>query len=300
MRLFLIGVIAGLGTGAIYVILGLSYNLVLAVSGIFNFAQGSILMAGTFLAYGFLMSVKMNVALAIILAAACGVVAGYFCELVAVRPLYGRTRDIAFAAALSTLGLGLVAENLAASLFSSNPKTISSYISTTSFNVHGVPVQPIYIVTVGIAVIVSLVLEIGLSRSTVGHRLRACLEDRAEAELHGIDTQKVVRVIFAIAGLLAVLAGFLIAPVTSASPFVADDLGFYAFAGMAIGGFASFRGALVGGTIVGLISGIVPVYISANWTQPLIWLAIVATLVIRPRGLFGYAGLFGAKRAREA
>jgi branched-subunit amino acid ABC-type transport system permease component len=292
-------VVSGLGIGAVYVVLGLSYNLILSVSGIFNFAQGSLVMAGTFLAFFMLASFRIPVVAAILLACGCGLLGGYLCEAIAVKPLYGRTPDAAFAAVLTTLGLGLAAENGAAVLFSANAKSVPSYLPGGSVLIKSVPVQPIFMVTIAMAVLVSGTLEVGLRKTALGRELRACLEDRVGAEIAGIDTRLVVRIIFSLAGLLAVVAGFLVAPVTSASPFAADSLAFYAFAGLAIGGFGSFRGALIGGLIVGLASSLIPVYLGTHLALPVIWILVVAILVARPRGLFGAAGAFGAAGGRR-
>ena len=68
---------------------------------------------------------------------------------------------------------------------------------------------------------------------------------------------------------------------------------------MAIGGFGSFAGALVGGVVVGLIYGVVPVVLDSHLTVPVMWLAVVAVLLVRPSGLLGTAGLFGSARLRE-
>jgi branched-chain amino acid transport system permease protein len=68
---------------------------------------------------------------------------------------------------------------------------------------------------------------------------------------------------------------------------------------MAIGGFGSFTGAMVGGVIVGLISTLVPIWVNPLYVNPIIYGAMLVLLVMRPQGLFGTAGRFGAAGLRE-
>ena len=93
----------------------------------------------------------------------------------------------------------------------------------------------------------------------------------------------------ALGGGLACLAGFMVAPVSTASVFVGDRFALFGFAAMAIGGYGSFRGAIAGGLIVGLITGLTPVWFNASLTQPLVFAALLTVLLVRPAGLFGRA-----------
>ena len=117
--------------------------------------------------------------------------------------------------------------------------------------------------------------------------------------LMGIDTRRVITLVFGVAGALSAIAGFLVAPVIHASAFTAQELAFFGFAGMAIGGFGSFSGALLGGVVVGLIYGLVPVLWDPHLTVPILWAVVVAVLLVRPMGLLGTAGLFGSAKSRE-
>jgi branched-subunit amino acid ABC-type transport system permease component len=129
----------------------------------------------------------------------------------------------------------------------------------------------------------------------VGYMLRAVLEDPEGAALIGINTPRVIRRVFAVAGVLSGIAGYLIAPITQASPYVADSLGLFAFAAMTIGGFGSFAGSLAGGLIVGLITGVAAGFLDPHWTRPLIFVICLLVLLLRPGGIFGSRGVFGTK-----
>jgi branched-subunit amino acid ABC-type transport system permease component len=135
--------------------------------------------------------------------------------------------------------------------------------------------------------------------SALGSVLRAVILDPEGAALLGINVARVVAVAFAVAGALAAIAGFLLVPFTSASVFVGDQLALFGFVAMALGGFGSFRGAVIGGVIVGLITGVAPIFINPLLVQPVLLALMIAVLVLRPSGLFGTAGQFGTAALRE-
>jgi branched-chain amino acid transport system permease protein len=143
------------------------------------------------------------------------------------------------------------------------------------------------------------VLEIVMARTTLGLVFRATTIDREGASGVGINCRLVIAGSFVVAGALAGLAGFLLAPVTTASIGVGDNLALLAFVAMAIGGFGSFRGVVVGGLVVGIVQAFVPVYINAIWTRPVLFGAMIALLLVRPSGIFGRRGAFGSQALRS-
>jgi branched-chain amino acid transport system permease protein len=295
----LLGIVTGLALAGIYVLIALSFTLVLAASGVFNFAQGSIVMGGTLAAWTLGVHLGIPKLLVLVISMGLGLVAGALTYGIAVLPALGRTKNFTEVTLLSTIGLGGAANAFAALLFGADPKIVPSYVTEKPIFIGSLPLRPIYLVMIGVALLLALLLELIIRRTSLGHVFRATLEDGEGALLLGINTRTVVWASFALGGLLAAAAGFLIAPVSSASAFNAQGLAFFGFAGMAIGGFGSFRGALVGGGIIGLVGGLAPVFWTPDATLPLTWLAVVVILIIAPSGIWGGSGLFGARLARE-
>jgi branched-subunit amino acid ABC-type transport system permease component len=200
---------------------------------------------------------------------------------------------------VTTFGLGLVLNTIAGLIFGYDTKPVKSYISPNPIHMLGLNVAPIYLVMIGITLVVSLLLERGLNRTGLGLILRVTVEDAEGARLGGVGVGKVVFYSFAFAGALAAIAGGLLAPVTFASVANASSLVLLGFAGMAIGGYGSFNGALVGGLLVGLMSTIIPLYLDAQYVNLIIYGLMILVLVVRPKGLFGTAGRFGSAALRE-
>lgn len=294
-----LGFMTGLALASIYVLIAISFTLVLAASGVFNFAQGTIVMLGTVIAY--LVGVKMGwPALATAAAVAgLGALAGILNHLIAVRPAIGRSKSFTHTTMLTTLGLGMGVNAIVALVFGSDSYRVPSFVPEDPLFLFGIPLRPTYLVMIAVGTLVTLGVELMVRRTAVGHMLRVTLEDPEGARLVGIDTKKVIAVSFALAGAMSGLAGFLIAPTIGASAFTAQELAFYGFAGMAIGGFGSFAGSLAGGLVVGLIVGVTPTLANPHLGVPLLWGIVVAMLLVKPAGLWGAAGLFGSARLRD-
>lgn len=295
----ILGAITGAALASIYVLIAVSFTLVLAASGVFNFAQGTIVMGGGVLA--FLLGVKLGWPVPATMAAVivAGVLAGLLTHWVAVRPALGRSKSFTHTTMLTTIGLGIAANALAALLFGSDSQRVPPIVSDDPLRVLSIPIRPTYLIMVVTGASLTLLIEWVIRRTRLGIIFRATLEDPEFALLMGIDTRRIIAIAFGVAGALSAIAGLLIAPVIGASAFAAQELAFYGFAGMAIGGFGSFAGALVGGLIAGLIAGLTPAVANPHYALPILWIVVVMMLLFKPGGLWGTAGLFGSTRLRE-
>jgi branched-chain amino acid transport system permease protein len=216
-----------------------------------------------------------------------------------VRPFIGRARSLTEEALVSTLGLGLALVAAAGLYFGYDEHYMPPYISTQIVNVGPLPVRPLFLLMLVCGGAVTLLIDAVMSRTQLGALLRAVIIDPSGASLLGIDVAWVITCSFAVAGGLAVIAGFLLVPVTSASIFVGDRLALLGFVAMALGGFGSFRGAIAGGLVVGLLTSVGPVVVNPLLVQPLLLVFLIFVLVIRPGGFFGAAGQYGAGALRD-
>jgi branched-chain amino acid transport system permease protein len=295
----LLGLVTGLALASIYILIAVSFTLILAASGVFNFVQGTVVMAGTILALVFGISLGWPVLVTAAAICVIGAAAGVLTHLIAVVPLLGRTKSFTHSTMLSTIGLGLAANAVAALLFGADAQPVPPYVGETPLLIGSLPLRPTYLLVIVVGLSLTLLIEIVVRKTVLGSVFRVTLEDPEGAQLLGINTQTVILLVFAIAGALSGLAGFLVAPIISASAYTAQEMAIYGFAAMAIGGFGSFLGALVGGAIVGILTGVLPAIAAPQATLPVLWLVVVAILIVKPSGLCGTAGLFGSANLRE-
>ena len=292
--------VVGIALGCIYALIAISFNLVLAACGVFNLTISAVITATVILSYLLGTKSGLHPLVVVPLVIAFGGVVGYAAELIAVRRVVAiRPKDVAHDTMVSTLGLGMAINALVAILFGTNIYPIDSYVSPNPIVVSSIPIRPAYIVTTVVVLGVAIGLELMLRYTEYGVVTRAVIASNEGASLVGISVQRVVQASFIASGMMAGLAGFLIGPVVSASAWVGEEVMLYGFAAIAIGGFASFRGAVFGGLIVGLVVGLLPTMFHPSWRGPIVFLTVVIVLFIKPTGLFGRSGQFGAASVRE-
>ena len=296
-------IVAGLGIGSIYAIIAMGYTLILGASGVFNFAQGSAVMAGALVSFGLGTEEHVPVLVVVGIVLATGAFTGLVSHTVAVLPLTHRTgiTNLTFGTFLSTLGLGLVFNSIISLAFGdANIEPVKSYVGTVAIHVLGLQIRPIYAVMFGVTVLLVAVFEFISRGTSAGLVMRAVFNDVEGAALAGISITSAVRRVFVVGCLLAALAGFLVAPITFAQTGIANQYAFFGFAAMAIGGYGSFTGAIVGGLVVGLVGEVPLIWVNPDWSGALIYAAMLLLLLARPQGLFGSGGsAFGAAAVRD-
>ena len=282
-----VGIATGLGLGSVYALIAVSFTLVIASTNYFNFALESVVSLGAIGAYVLAASLHLPIIPTLIIVCLGGAVAGALLDFIAHRPFEDRASNVGLAVLLASIGISIAIDAAAGLLFGTTPRSVPTYVSPSPIVIDKVAVNPAYIVMVVAVIIVAASLELVFRRTSIGRLLRATQGDREGAALLGENVNRVTTGVFAASGLIAGLAGFLITPITSASPSVGTTLVVPAFAALAIGGFGSFRGALGGGLAVGLIGGIVPLYANPQLVNPILLGVIFLVLVARPHGLFG-------------
>lgn len=300
-ELVAIATVSGLGLGGLYGLVAMGYTLVMAASGVFNFAQGSIVMGGALVMLGLWQYLHWPILGVVGVVLLGGALLGILSYVLAVFPVAKRhgVAELTEGTLVTTFGLGLILNSVTALTFGYNTVPVNSYVSDSPLRIAGVPIRPIYLVMIGATVVIVIAMEMFLRRTRTGLVLRATVLDSEGAILAGIPIMRVVLRAFLVAGALAALAGLLMVPVTSASPFIADQLALYGFAGMAIGGYGSFKGAFVGGVVVGVATTVPPIWVNPTFVSTIVYGLMLLVLLVRPRGLFGSAGTFGSARLRD-
>ncbi len=302
MQIVLVALLSGIGTGSIYALTALGLTLVLASSGVLNMAQSSVVMGGALATYGLYTLYHWPILAVLAVMLGTGGFAGLASYFIAVGTVFNRpgiTDNLTEGTLVTTLGLSLVFNSIMALAFGLDVYPVKSYAGSAPYKVGDVPVQPIYVVMFLVTVAIVVAVELFVRHTSSGLYLRMTFEDPEGAGLEGTSVVKVVLVSFAVAGALAAIAGALIVPVTSASSQLANSFGLYGFAGMAIGGYGSFQGALAGGLFVGIVNALVPVWLNVDLAPAIIYALLILVLMFRPQGMLGKMGAFGASKVRE-
>jgi branched-chain amino acid transport system permease protein len=278
--------LGGVAAGLMYSLVALGFVLIFKASGVFNFAQGVMVLFAALTLVG-LMERGVPILLALALTMAVMVVLAYGIERVVLRPLVNQAPIILF---MATIGLNFFLEGFGEMLWGANVKKLDVGIPDESFKVAGILVNKLEMTAAGTAAVLVAVLALFFQRTRIGRALRAVADDHEAALSIGIPLKTIWVAVWAVAGIVAIAAGIMWGA-KSGVQFSLSLIALKALPVLILGGFESVPGAIVGGLIIGVGEKIGEVY----W-GPLVggaienWFAYVlalAFLLVRPQGLFG-------------
>lgn len=274
----------GIGQGSLYALVAVGFSLVLSSSGVIDFARGQLVIVATLTTWSLEEGHGLTPVLVLVVCLAVTAAGGGLEERIAVRPLRGDARASGWL--VSTLGFGIVLQALATKAYGGDTHSVAAPISLSSFSVGDIPIEGYEIVVVAVAVLVVATTWVVLRTTGVGRALRAVAEDSEAAALRGINVRLVAVGTFAVAGALAGLGGFVVAPLTSAFASQGPLFTIKGFIAMVAGGTGSIWGALAGGWLVGCAEQVGSHYVDAA-SRDLFGLAVLlGVLLVRPQGLF--------------
>ena len=278
--------IGGIFAGLMYSLVALGFVLIFKASGVFNFAQGVMVLFAALTLVG-LMERGVPIPVALVLTTAVMVVLAFVIERVVLRPLINQEHIILF---MATIGLNFFLEGFGEMAWGANVKKLDIGIPDKSFMMAGMQVNELEMTAAITAAILVAVLAVFFQRTRIGRALRAVADDHEAALSIGIPLKTIWIVVWSVAGIVAIVAGIMWGA-KSGVQFSLSLIALKALPVLILGGFTSVPGAVVGGLIIGVGEKLGEVY----W-GPLVggaienWFAYVVALVFllfRPQGLFG-------------
>jgi branched-chain amino acid transport system permease protein len=279
--------ISGVAYGVPLFLVASGLTLIYGVIGVLNFAHGSFFVVGALLAttvIGTTMPTIPTFILAVLVGVGAVAALGLFTESTVVRRLYRRDHITML---LATFAILLIVEGAAEVVWGNSPRSINKpEILSGSTPILGatIPQYDLLLVLVGALVAVGLYLLI--SRSDFGRAIRAVAQDPVMGEAIGLNTKRVMLLVFGLGSALAGLAGALIAPNVSVSPSLGHAFILQSFAIVIIGGLGSVTGSLVAALVVGIAESFSVAYAPAL-TGFTFYILVAIILLVRPRGLLG-------------
>ena len=279
--------ISGLGLGSMYGLLALGFHVTYAVSNTVNFAQGSTMMLGAVLCFSLWVTLGWPLPLAVLLALLACAAWGVIVERVAVRPFVRRGSNSWL---MATVALGIVLENAVLFTFGKDPRGMPpGFLTTQSVTIAGLKIQLLQILIPLVGLSFAFALHLFFQRTRHGKALLAVVQNTLAARLMGIDVERVATLSFALSGLLAGVAGIMVAPLFTISSTMGTLFGIKAFAVAILGGISSAWGVVIAGLIYGLAEALITALLGSIYTQIVTFGLVILSLALMPNGLFGRA-----------
>src|SRR5579864_108820 len=291
MNQFLQAAAYGLVQGGLLALVAVGFSLVWGIMNVINLSHGALAVTGAYIAWLLNQHFGLDPFLAIPLVGACLFVIGYVIQrglinLVINAPI--------FLTLLLTFGLGLVILNLLQLLFTADDRSIETSYASQSFAIDAVNVPYGRLAACLLALAVTVLLALVMSRTRLGRAIGATGMDRGAARLMGIRARHIYAVTFGISAALAGIAGTMIATVGSFNPTsTPSQLTLDAFVISVLGGLGNMYGALAGGFVLGVAETVGGLVLTGTWVNAVAMGVLIVTLIIRPSGLIGRAQFSG-------
>jgi branched-chain amino acid transport system permease protein len=277
-------------------LVALGFSLVWGILNIVNLAHAPTIMFGAYIAFFFFDTLQLDPFITLPIAMLIMGSFGYLLQRFLINRVIKAPLLITF---LLTFGLEVMLVNLGRLLFTGTQRSVQTAYDSASFELWGAQVSYKKLAGLGVALLLTGLLYLFMSRTRTGNAIRAVGMDLQAARLMGINIAGIYTLTYAISAALAGAAGVLL---STWNAFTPDDFGQYnirAFAVVVLGGLGSIPGALIGGLAFGLISEVVgglkigtdlDAFTLSPWKEGILFAALVLVLILRPQGLMGKQG----------
>ena len=287
--------INGISLGSVYAIIALGYTMVYGIAKMLNFAHGDVIMVGAYICFFAVSTFSLPPALGVLLAMLVCTALGITIERMAYKPL---RQAPSLAVLITAIGVSYFLQNSALLLWKSDPKVFPSFFAfadkTTGEMKTGISlfngeltVTYVAMFTVLVCIVIMVALTLFTGKTKMGKAMRACSEDKAAAQLMGIDVNFTISMTFAIGSALAAIAGVLLCSTyPSLMPTTGSLPGIKAFTAAVFGGIGSIPGALLGGILLGVIEIFAKAF-NTNISDAVVFAVLIVVLLVKPTGLLG-------------
>jgi len=277
--------VTGLAVGSVYALIALAINVVFAARRIVNFAQGDLVMFAGLLSISLITAWHWPYFLGLIGAAVAIAVLAVLIERIAIRPLPREESSISWI--LSIVAVAVIASNAGQLIFGAETRPFPPLFENPHVEIGGIRLDPSQLTAIGATAAFLLLFHLALNRTLHGKALKAAARDPDMAMMLGIRVSRYIAIAFALAGVMATLASFLIGPLTFINANFGFSLGIKGFAAAALGGLGTLPGAVIGGLLLGLAETFSSTYLSSDLKDIITLSILYGILVFRPTGLVG-------------
>lgn len=271
---------SGLAMGAIYALIGVTYNMMFSTSRVMSFTAGQLGMLGGVLGSFFILRLGLPIVVGLVLMLLCCALVGIVTEIVAVRRVLKSLDQHLYV--LSTLALALMIQQITAIEWSTEPQPFPRIFGIGG----GILEEKFWLPVVACAATI-IALELLYRRTLIGRAFLAIAEDNFAARALGLPERNLRMASYALAGMVGGLAGFAGGQLVLAFVANGPHLNFYGFVPVALGGLGNNRGAIVGGVALGLFQQTANFLVGGIFASVAVFVLFIVILLVAPQGLFG-------------
>ena len=279
-------IINGISMGMLYSMLAMALVLLIRAVGVLNFAQGSLIVLGAYLASWLIVDCDLELYIALPVMAIIYLLTGFVFMLSTYWPL--RNASYPVAAVIATIGMSTVITEAIPILFGNWPRTLPNLFvgadgTPLLINFWGANIQAQYLALFTISGLAMIGVYMLFNKMYFGRMMQAAAQDKWAANLVGISPFFTTSMTYMIVVFLISLGGYMVAPIYTVTPSL-TSMQMRAMVGTVVGGYGDIKGSIAGCLIVGLVESFASVFFSM-YKDAFIFLVLLVFLVVRPQGL---------------
>jgi len=275
---------AGLNLGLLLAVAAIGISLIFGTTGLNNFAHGEMVSFGALTGYLFAVIFNLPLVVAGLLTIIAAAAFGYFQDAALWKPLRKRRLGLNQMMIVS-IGLSIVVRYLLLIFFGGETKVLSGSYEAIKFGPIDTTVTTIW--SMGLAVVTLAAVAIFLTRTRIGKATRAVSDNSSLAAASGIDVERIIRIVWVVAGGLTGLSGLLYGLQFQASWLVGSQILLLLFAAVTLGGLGTALGATVGALIIGFVVELSSLVLPVDLKYAAALIILILVLLVRPQGVLG-------------
>ena len=282
--------INGILMGSIYGLTALGLTIIFGVLKVINFAHGSLLMVAMYVAFWTVSLTGLHPYVALIIVAPVMYLFGYQLQNTIIKPIFKAEKNVRepITVIIVTTGVWYILDNMSLLVFGPQYRSLpDNPLRGKMLELGGMMVSVPKLWGFAAAVITAGAVSLFFQKSRMGRAIRATSLDREAASLMGINQYRIYNVAFGIGTATAGIAGVALVPFYNVFPSVGVLFDIKGFIIVVLGGLGSIGGAILGGIIIGLIESVGPQFMTATWTEAIVYALFLVVLLVKPSGLFG-------------
>lgn len=286
MDLFILKLLNGVTTGALYAVTAFGLTFILGMLNIPNFAHGALFALGAYVGYSVLQEAG-SYWLALIVAPLAVAALGAAMERGLLRPLYSPDPESETFILLTLFASAVVLQEVIIMIWgASGESALPPAALSGAAQLGGIWYPKYRLFVLGAAAVVIVTAWLFIERTRIGALIKAAIENREMVMLLGIDVRVLFAASFAFGAFLTALAGVLSLPVRGVHPFIGMDILALSFVVVVVGGLGNLYGAIFSGLLIGVLQEFATlIHPLASWL--VVYLVMMVVLLVRPKGLFG-------------
>lgn len=281
---FLQLLLRSLETGSVFALAALGIIIVYRTSLVAHFAQGSMAMFNTFVVSFAFSSLALPLWASVLCGIISAIVTGFLVDILIIR----HAKKVSHVGKqIITMGLIMVFLGLTPVLFGVDSRQLPRFIPRGDLAIGTASISYNAMLNIFMGLALMSALFFILQKTKIGLAVRTTASNESTARLMGVPTRSITLMAWAVAGVLGVLSGVMIAPATTVNVTLMDNVQISAFFACVLGGFQTFYGPVLGAYIIAIASNLMIYYVDSVWGNQIIYMLILIFLIFRPNGLVG-------------